>query len=302
MPFPEECLDSFEASLSLEQGLSSNTLEAYGRDVRRFCGFLSVKGVSSPREITRENIAAYLGELLDEEKLASTRARAFAAIKSFLKHLLREGVIKEDVSDGLPVPKRIRPLPRVLTQSDMERLILSVDSKESPRDLRDRAMLEILYGSGLLVSELCALKISDIVDNGELLRITGKGAKDRLIPIGGEAGSALTLYMSVGRAVFAEKGKGGDFVFLSRLGKPFTRVGVFKMIRERAKACGLDPSMISPHVLRHCFASHLLSNGADLRAIQDMLGHASIDTTQIYTHVDNARISDIHQKYHPRSE
>jgi integrase/recombinase XerD len=140
------------------------------------------------------------------------------------------------------------------------------------------------------------------VDNGELLRITGKGSKDRLIPIGGEAGSALTLYMSVGRAVFAEKGKGGDFVFLSRLGKPFTRVGVFKMIRERAKACGLDPSMISPHVLRHCFASHLLSNGADLRAIQDMLGHASIDTTQIYTHVDNARISDIHQKYHPRSE
>ena len=164
MPFPEECLDSFEASLSLEQGLSSNTLEAYGRDVRRFCGFLSVKGVSSPREITRENIAAYLGELLDEEKLASTRARAFAAIKSFLKHLLREGVIKEDVSDGLPVPKRIRPLPRVLTQSDMERLILSVDSKESPRDLRDRAMLEIFYGSGLRVSELCALKISDIVE------------------------------------------------------------------------------------------------------------------------------------------
>ena len=301
MSFPEDCLDLFEASLTLEQGLSPNTLEAYGRDVRRFCVFLSGRGVSSPDGISRDNIAAYLGSLLEEEKLASTRARAFAAIKSFLKYLLREGLIKEDVSDGLPVPKRIRPLPRVLTPEDMERLILSVDSKESPRDLRDRAILEILYGSGLRVSELCDLKMSHIVDNGELLRVTGKGSKDRLIPIGAGAGTALSLYLSNGRSTFADKGKGGDFVFLTRLGRPFTRVGIFKMIRERAKACGIDPTMISPHVLRHCFASHLLSNGADLRAIQDMLGHASIDTTQIYTHVDQARISDIHQKFHPRS-
>jgi integrase/recombinase XerD len=301
MSFPEDCLDLFEASLTLEQGLSPNTLEAYGRDVRRFCVFLSGRGVSSPDGISRDNIAAYLGSLLEEEKLASTRARAFAAIKSFLKYLLREGLIKEDVSDGLPVPKRIRPLPRVLTPEDMERLILSVDSKESPRDLRDRAILEILYGSGLRVSELCDLKMSHIVDNGELLRVTGKGSKDRLIPIGAGAGTALSLYLSNGRITFADKGKGGDFVFLTRLGRPFTRVGIFKMIRERAKACGIDPTMISPHVLRHCFASHLLSNGADLRAIQDMLGHASIDTTQIYTHVDQARISDIHQKFHPRS-
>jgi integrase/recombinase XerD len=301
MSFPEDCLDLFEASLTLEQGLSPNTLEAYGRDVRRFCVFLSGRGVSSPDGISRDNIAAYLGSLLEEEKLASTRARAFAAIKSFLKYLLREGLIKEDVSDGLPVPKRIRPLPRVLTPEDMERLILSVDSKASPRDLRDRAILEILYGSGLRVSELCDLKMSHIVDNGELLRVTGKGSKDRLIPIGAGAGTALSLYLSNGRTTFADKGKGGDFVFLTRLGRPFTRVGIFKMIRERAKACGIDPTMISPHVLRHCFASHLLSNGADLRAIQDMLGHASIDTTQIYTHVDQARISDIHQKFHPRS-
>ena len=204
MSFPEDCLDLFEASLTLEQGLSPNTLEAYGRDVRRFCVFLSGRGVSSPDGISRDNIAAYLGSLLEEEKLASTRARAFAAIKSFLKYLLREGLIKEDVSDGLPVPKRIRPLPRVLTPEDMERLILSVDSKESPRDLRDRAILEILYGSGLRVSELCDLKMSHIVDNGELLRVTGKGSKDRLIPIGAGAGTALSLYLSNGRSTFAD--------------------------------------------------------------------------------------------------
>lgn len=299
MPSPKECIDSFEASLSLEQGLSANTLEAYGRDIRKFCAFLEKENCASLAGITREKVAAYLGLLLEEEKRASTRARAFAAIKSFLKHLLREGMIEDDVSDGLPVPKRIRPLPKVLAQKDVEKLLLSIDGS-SPRDLRDRAMLEMLYGCGLRVSELCSLKTTALVDDGELLRVTGKGSKDRLIPVGGGAGDALIAYLSGGRPAFAEKKNASDCIFLTRLGKPFTRVGVFKMIRERAQACSLDPASVSPHVLRHCFASHLLSNGADLRAIQDMLGHASIDTTQIYTHVDDARLSDTHRKFHPR--
>ena len=231
--------------------------------------------------------------------MASSRARALAAIKSFITHLVREGLLKKDVSDGITSPKRQRPLPRVLTEEDMFKLISSINEK-TPRDLRDRAILEILYGCGLRVSELCALKITDFVDDGELLRITGKGSKDRIIPVGAAAGKAIQEYLTCSRPFFAKK-KSADYIFLTRLGSFFTRAGIFKMIRERAISCGIEPSLVSPHVLRDCFASHLLSHDADLRAIQDMLGHATIDTTQIYTHVDEARISEVHRKFHPRA-
>ena len=170
---------------------------------------------------------------------------------------------------------------------------------EDPVSLRDRAMLEVMYGCGLRVSELCELKREDIVADGELLRILGKGSKERIVPIGGAAGRALAAYLGGARESFARGDLAGRHVFLTRLGKPFTRQGVFKIVRARAAAVGIAPDRISPHVLRHCFASHMLSHGADIRAIQELLGHADIGTTQVYTHVDAARFEEIH-RLHPR--
>ena len=167
--------------------------------------------------------------------------------------------------------------------------------------LRDRAILEVMYGCGLRVSELCELKREDIVADGELLRILGKGSKERIVPIGTAAGRALTAYLEGSRESFSKGNLAEGHIFLTRLGRPFTRQGIFKIVRARAAAVGIAADRISPHVLRHCFASHMLSHGADIRAIQELLGHADIGTTQIYTHVDTARFSDIHRRYHPRA-
>lgn len=172
---------------------------------------------------------------------------------------------------------------------------------EDPTSLRDRAILEVMYGCGLRVSELCELKREDIVAEGELLRILGKGSKERIVPIGGAAGRALTAYLEGSRESFARGDLSESHIFLTRLGRPFTRQGIFKIVRARAAAVGIAADRISPHVLRHCFASHMLSHGADIRAIQELLGHADIGTTQVYTHVDTARFGDIHRKFHPRA-
>ena len=185
------------------------------------------------------------------------------------------------------------------TKAEVTSMIEAVDG-DDPRSLRDRALLEVMYGSGLRVSEACSLTFDDIVADGELLRILGKGSKERLVPIGGAAGAALRLYAEKGRGAFARSAD-ETHVFLTRLGRPFTRQGVFKVIRERAAAVGIAPERISPHVLRHSFASHMLAHGADIRAIQELLGHADIGTTQIYTHVDTERFGDIHRRYHPRA-
>ncbi len=172
---------------------------------------------------------------------------------------------------------------------------------DDPISLRDRAILEVMYGCGLRVSELCELKREDIVADGELLRILGKGSKERIVPIGTAAGRALTAYLEGSRESFSKGNLAESHIFLTRLGRPFTRQGIFKIVRTRAAAVGIAADRISPHVLRHCFASHMLSHGADIRAIQELLGHADIGTTQIYTHVDTARFSDIHRQYHPRA-
>ena len=179
--------------------------------------------------------------------------------------------------------------------------MLDAVSGKDPRELRDRAMLEVMYGCGLRVSELCALSTDDIIADGELLRVLGKGSKERVVPIGKAAGRALTDYFASARDVFTKGDPSVTTVFVTRLRKPFTRQAVFKMIKERATAVGIDPKRISPHVLRHCFASHMLQHGADIRAIQELLGHADIGTTQIYTHVDTHRFGELHRRFHPRA-
>ena len=284
----------------LEKGLAANTIEAYGSDLRFFAAFLKTRGVTAAAGITREHIADFLRGEREEGLLASTRARRTVAIRMFLKDLRARHLIAQNPAELLDPPRKGRALPRVLTMEEAKALVEHVDG-DSPRDLRDRAMLEVMYGCGLRVSETCEMKVDDIVADGELLRVMGKGSKERLVPIGGAAGRALTAYLGGARGALTRGNLAETHLFVTRLGRAFTRQGVFKVIRERAAAVGIPADRISPHVLRHSFASHLLANGADIRAIQELLGHADISTTQVYTHVDTARFMEMHRRYHPRA-
>ena len=297
----EDEIDAFLASLSFERAMAANTCEAYARDLRRFAEDLSRRGRTCAAEIAREDIVGFLRRERDRGRASTTRARRRAAIRMFLRYLKERHLIASDPSALMDSAKKERPLPRVLSEEEVARLLDSV-SGDKPRELRDRAMLEVLYGCGLRVSELCAMKMLDFVSDGELLRVTGKGSKERLVPVGAAAGRALNAYFAKARGTFLPPNRVVPHVFLSALGKPLTRQGVFKLLRTRAAAAGIPASRISPHVLRHSYASHMLAHGADIRAIQELLGHVDIGTTQIYTHVDAGRIADIHHRYHPRAD
>ena len=271
-------IDDFIASLRFERSMAENTCAAYGRDLRFFTEFLGKRGVSESADVTRAEIDAYLGEEREEGKKSTTRARRMAAIRMWLKFLKERRYIRKNPAELIDAPKKAKALPKVLSEEETFRMLDAVSGKD-PRELRDRAMLEVMYGCGLRVSELCALSTDDIIADGELLRVLGKGSKERVVPIGKAAGRALTDYFASARDVFTKGAPSVTTVFVTRLGKPFTRQAVFKMIKERATAVGIDPKRISPHVLRHCFASHMLQHGADIRAIQELLGHADIGTT-----------------------
>ena len=295
-----EAVDSFAAALALERGLAEKTQEAYLRDVRALVRFLKKRGRMHVDAVLRTDITAYLDALHRAARRASSRARAFVVIREFFAHLKEMRFISVNLTENLVSPKKGRVLPKILPEETMRRLVESVAGTE-PRDLRDRAMLELLYGCGLRVSELCDLTLESFPEGAELVRCTGKGSKDRIVPLGRAAGEALTRYLASARSSFGRDNAAERHLFLSRLGRKFSRMGVFKILKQRATAAGLDASVVSPHVLRHCFASHLLAHGADIRAIQEMLGHASISTTQVYTHVDQARLGATHKKYHPRA-
>ena len=293
-------IDDFIASLRFERSMAENTCAAYGRDLRFFAEFLGKRGVSESADVTRAEIDAYLGEEREEGKKSTTRARRMAAIRMWLKFLKERRYIRKNPAELIDAPKKAKALPKVLSEEETFRMLDAVSGKD-PRELRDRAMLEVMYGCGLRVSELCALSTDDIIADGELLRVLGKGSKERVVPIGKAAGRALTDYFASARDVFTKGDPSVTTVFVTRLRKPFTRQAVFKMIKERATAVGIDPKRISPHVLRHCFASHMLQHGADIRAIQELLGPADIGTTQIYTHVDTHRFGELHRRFHPRA-
>jgi len=295
-----EAIGSFAASLALERGLAAKTCEAYGRDVRAFAGFVAGRGKSSTEQLDRGDVAAWLQHLAERRCRASTRARAFVSLREFMRHLKEMRYIANDLAEGFDAPKRDHLLPRTLGEQETLRLIDSVNG-QSVRDVRDRAMLELLYGCGLRVSELCGLELSDIPESAEVVRCRGKGSKERLVPLAASVAATLRKYVEEARGVFLN-GRTARQLFVTRLGKPFTRMGVFKMLKQRAAAAGIDPASVSPHVLRHSFATSLLSHGADIRSIQEMLGHASVSTTQIYTHVDTNRLGQVHRTYHPRAE
>ena len=293
-------IEDFVAALALERGMSEKTCVAYGSDLRFFAAYLKRRKIGRAAEVTREDIVAFLANEREKGMKGSTRSRRTAAIRMFFRYLKERRLIAANPSDLMDAPKKARTLPRVLSEQEVFAMLDEVKG-DDPTSLRDRAILEVMYGCGLRVSELCELKREDIVADGELLRILGKGSKERIVPIGTAAGRALTAYLEGSRESFARGDLSENHVFLTRLGRPFTRQGVFKIVRQRAAAVGIAADRISPHVLRHCFASHMLSRGADIRAIQELLGHADIGTTQVYTHVDTARFGDIHRRYHPRA-
>ena len=293
-----EEIEAFLSAIEFERGMAQNTCTGYASDLRFFSSWLSAYGRSSANEITRDDIADFLREERDAGMKGSTRARRTTAIRMWLKYLKERRMIGVNPSELMDPPKKEIVLPRVLEESEVAAMLDEVKG-ETPRDLRDRAMLETMYGCGLRVSEVCDLKMDDFVADGELVRVCGKGSKERIVPVGKAAGRALDRYFASARGTFTKGDLSETHVFVTRLGRPFTRQGVFKIIKERAAAVGIAADKVSPHVLRHCFASHMLAHGADIRVIQELLGHADIGTTQVYTHVDSARFTEVH-KLHPR--
>ncbi|OGP33910.1 MAG: site-specific tyrosine recombinase XerD [Deltaproteobacteria bacterium GWC2_65_14] len=289
--------DAFLLHLRTERRLSANTVEAYGFDMRRFCSFLAREGVS-PESFGRPHLLRFLSFLREGGLSARTVARQVSTIRSFFRYLVREGVLSTSPVSEARGPRIGRPLPKTLTHTEVERLLAAPDSR-TPEGLRDRAMLELIYASGLRASEVVTLRQEHVDPRAGFLRITGKGGKERVVPVALPALETLQLYLERGRPAFL-KGRGAtNALFLSRRGRPITRQTLWNRIGRWAREAGVR-GRISPHSLRHSFAGHLLAGGADLRAVQAMLGHADISTTQIYTHVTAERLKEIHRKHHPR--
>ena len=293
-------LDQFMDHLVLERGLSENTRLAYGHDLREFLAFLSRRGRAGIQEVERRDILDFLMESKQKGLAAPSLARRLVAIKVFFRHLAREGLLATNVADAMDSPRLWKILPPTLSVEEVERLLAAPDVS-TPRGLRDRAILETFYATGLRVSELAGLALESLHFDAEYVRCVGKGDKERVVPIGERAITAVRAWLERGRSVYAAKSGGASrAVFLSRTGRPLSRVTLWRHIRAYARQAGIRKE-ISPHVLRHSFASHLLANGASLRVIQEMLGHADISTTQIYTHVDQGRLQSVHHQYHPRA-
>ncbi len=285
--------------IAYERGLSANTRAAYETDLAAFAASLQAQGgVAVFNQVTRDHIAAFLAEQRRKRMSAATLARRLVAIKVFFAFLCAEGLVTENVTEVMDSPRKGLVLPHTLSEAQVARLLESV-SGARPHDVRDRCMLELFYACGMRVSEVTALRVSDVRLADGVVRCVGKGDKQRVIPLGGEARRWLELYLSQARSVFARGCEAEQGLFLTQRGAPFTRQGVFDMLVKRARAAQLGENL-SPHVLRHCFASHLLAHGAHVRAIQEMLGHADIATTQVYTHVDSEHISRTHALFHPR--
>ncbi|MEQ1883161.1 MAG: site-specific tyrosine recombinase XerD [Burkholderiales bacterium] len=297
MTSEESVLDEFCDALWLEDGLSRNTLDSYRRDLRLFGEWLKGARGRGLIEAERADLLDYLAHLY--KKLAKPRsaARLLSSLKRFYHFLLRENRIAADPTLQIDSPKLPRSLPKGLTESDVEKLLAAPDVS-TELGLRDRAMLETLYASGLRVSELVTIKTSQVSQDMGVARVSGKGSKERLVPLGEESLDWIRRYATEARAPILG-GQAADALFVTARGGPMTRQAFWQLIRRYAALAGL-PRAISPHTLRHAFATHLLNHGADLRVVQMLLGHADISTTQIYTHVARERLKQLHSKHHPR--
>ncbi len=291
-------LRTFEDTLILEHGASPRTIDAYRRDVIRCAAYMRAQGIGHVAAITPGALREFVYHLKDLGLAGSSIRRNISAIRTWYRVLLAEGIVTQDPSERLDSPQRWRSLPEVLSVDDITRLV-TAPSLEEPLAFRDRAMLELAYGAGLRVSEWIGLAVSDVLLEDSIVRVFGKGSKERLVPIGRSAIGAVAVYTRELRPVL-ERGQGKGILFLNSQGRPLSRMGAWKILRKYVIMAGIEKP-VSPHTLRHSFATHLLEGGADLRAVQEMLGHADIATTQIYTHVDREYLRSVHRQYHPRA-
>ncbi len=289
-------IDQFIHHLAVERGLSDNTLSSYLCDLNSFFNFMEEK-IKAPQELTNGHILDYIIFLRNDEKAPSTVSRHIAALKSFFQFLLIENVISENPVGDMETPKLAKKLPQVLTVEEVEHL-LGQPLTSTPAGIRDKSMFETLYAAGLRVSELVSLNVGDIDMESGYVRCMGKGFKERIVPVGSIARHYLELYLKQGRNKII-KNNNERALFLNHLGNRLTRQGFWKILKKYSKSAGIKN--ITPHTFRHSFATHLLENGADLRAVQEMLGHADIATTQIYTHLTQKRIHEVYNNTHPRA-
>lgn len=295
----QDLIGDFINYLAVERGLASNTLESYGRDLRQYYEYLQTKGkLTSLREASRANVISYLLQMEKVGKSPATIARRLAALKSFYQFLVRESLVERDPTANLESPKLDRKPPKVLSVREVETL-LRQPKTGTVNGLRDKAMLEVLYATGIRVSELVSLAVPDVNLELRYVRCLGKGSKERLVPLGTIACQAVTEYLARGRPKIV-KDPGERSLFVNHHGRRMTRQGFWKIIKKYASEAGIKKS-ITPHTLRHSFATHLLENGADVRAVQEMLGHADIATTQVYAHVSRGRLRDVYKNSHPRA-
>jgi integrase/recombinase XerD len=285
--------------LEIEKSASANTICSYKLDIARYIEFLSANDIEDPGKVKEAHISKFLSMLYELGLAARSVSRNLTSIKGFHKFLVGEGVTQNNPAENTDMPKLPKTLPDVLDQSEVEAILAQPDIV-NPLGIRDRAILESLYATGMRVSELISLRLIDVYSEEEIVRVFGKGSKERLIPIGRSALKWIEKYKSDTRTNLARKGKGRDIVFLNARGGPMSRMAIWNIVNEATKKSGIHKD-IHPHTFRHSFATHLLEGGADLRSVQEMLGHAFIATTQIYTHIDREYLKEVHRTFHPRA-
>lgn len=293
----DELLDLFCDALWLEDGLSRSTLQSYRTDLRQFGSWLEQRSGRTLPDAQRSDLLEYLAYKFAQKAKPRTTSRLLSSLKRFYGYLLRQGCIQTDPTLRIEAPKLPRSLPKILSEADVERLLEAPDP-DSALGLRDRAMIETLYASGLRVSELVGLRLTQVSQDMGVVRVMGKGAKERLVPLGEEALAWIRRYLGEARPPLLA-GRASDALFVTARGGAMSRQMFWRLIKRHALAAGIAAD-ISPHTLRHAFATHLLNHGADLRVVQLLLGHADISTTQVYTHVARERLKQLHQKHHPR--
>jgi len=291
-------LQAFEDALQIEEGASPRTIEAYRRDVIRCAAQMRAMGITQAKDITPAALREFVYHLKDLGLAGSSIRRNISALRTWFRIMVAEGLVTPDPPERLDSPQRWRTLPEVLSVDEVTRL-LAAPGLDERLAFRDRAMLELAYGAGLRVSEWIGMSVKDVMLEDSLVRVLGKGNKERLVPIGRSAIGAVAVYLRELRPVL-ERGGGKGILFLNGRGAPLSRMGAWKLVRKYVGMAGIEKP-VSPHTLRHSFATHLLEGGADLRAVQEMLGHADIATTQIYTHVDREYLRSVHRQFHPRA-
>lgn len=293
----KEIIEEFLSYLSVEKGMASNTLSSYRSDLSKFSEFLKSQKSGSVQDISRHTIISFMLKERDRGLSSNSVSRELACLKSFFKFLIKENKIKEDPANIIESPKLWKKLPFALNLNEVEALLAAPNLRE-PMGIRDKACLELMYATGMRVSEIVYLKMDDVNMEVGFVKCFGKGSKERIVPFGRKAKESVVRYLERARSVFLKK-KVSNFLFLTRLGKSMSRQTFWKIIKRYAREAGIKKK-ITPHTLRHSFATHIMERGADLRVVQEMLGHSDISTTQIYTHISKDRLKSIHQKFHPR--